>query len=191
VKNPPYLNLLSDFNKAVVAIQLSWRFPFLSPLKYLFLFFTVSKSHAAIRQHSRYQLEQRIRRKEPVEHLDFFEQIVPVDRELPKDPKQMRHLEQVAGQLLLAGYEPPSMWLYFTMYYLLKNPDILNSLTNEIRQAFLSYEDINPSAAATLPFLTACLKESLRLMPLLITGQPVISPGALVDGFFIPKGVLA
>ncbi|KAK5992617.1 Cytochrome P450 monooxygenase TwmD [Cladobotryum mycophilum] len=188
MKEPPYLTLLSGFNKAVVVIQTSWRFPLLSPLKYLFLIAAMKHSH--IRAHSRMQLEHRIRRKGAVEHLDFFEQLIPEDREPPKDPKEMRHLEQVAGQLLIAGYEPPVMWFYFTIYHLLKNPNSLRTLVDEIRGTFQSYNDITSDTAATLPYLTACLRESLRTMPNVLTGMPVVSPGAVVDGIYIPKGVV-
>lgn len=189
MKDPPYLSLLSGFNKAVVVIQASWRFPLLSPLKYIYLLFTPVRSHSSVREHSRRQLEHRIRRKGAVEHLDFFEQIIPEDREPPTDPKEMRHLEQVAGQLLIAGYEPPALWFYFTIYHLVKNPGTLSTLAKEIRGAFKSYGDISPGEAAELPYLTACLRESLRMMPHLLTGMPVVSPGATVDGTFIPKGV--
>lgn len=168
---------------------MSWRFPLLSPLKGLFLAITAMRSHSHIRNHSRFQLEQRIRRKGAVEHLDFFEQLIPENREPPKDRKEMRHLEQVAGQLLVAGYEPPALWFYFTIYYLLKNPAALDTLTKEIRSAFKNYDEITSGSAAQLGYLTACLNESLRIMPGVLTGMPVVSPGAMVDGTFIPKGV--
>ncbi|KAI1248554.1 hypothetical protein MGN70_009753 [Eutypa lata] len=189
MKEPPYLSLLKGFSKTIVVIQMSWRFPLLSPLKYVFLL-TAMRPHSHIRDHSQYQLEQRIRRKGAVEHLDYFEQLIPENREPPKDRKDMRHLEQVAGQLLVAGYEPPALWLYYSMYYLLKEPDIRQILVKEIRDSFKSYDDITPAATALLPYLTAFLKESLRLMPGILSGMPVISPGAMVDGKFIPKGVV-
>lgn len=189
VEEPRYLTLIQGFNKAIVVIQMSWRFPLLVPLKYFFLLFKMARSHSDIRDHSRQLLERRIRRQDAVEHIDFFEQLIPKNREPPKDPKDMRHLEQVAGQLLVAGYEPPAMWLYFTMYHLLSSPECLQALTNEIRGAFTSRDDITPESAAELPFLAACLKESLRLTPGLLTGMPVVSPGAHVDGHFIPRGV--
>ncbi|RYP78714.1 hypothetical protein DL771_000381 [Monosporascus sp. 5C6A] len=185
-----YLSLLSGFNRAIVVIQMSWRFPLLSTLKYLFLLFTAMRPHTHIKDHSCQQLEQHIRRKGAVEHLDSFEQLIPEDREPPKDRKGMRHLEQVAGQLLVAGYEPPAMWFYFTIYHLLKEPVILETLTKEIRGAFKSYSDITSGAAASLPYPTACLKESLRMMPNVLTRMPVVSPGAVVDRTFIPKGVI-
>ncbi|KAK7994640.1 hypothetical protein PG991_016228 [Apiospora marii] len=158
MKAPPYLDILAGFNKALVVIQMSWRFPLISPLKYPFLF-TVMRPHSHIRDHSRKQLERRIQLKGSGDlHLDFIEQMVPDDGQLPKDRDERRHLEQVAGQLLIAGYEPPAVWLYFTIYHLLLNPNILGDLTHEIRGAFGSYDEINPGSAAKLPYLTACLK---------------------------------
>lgn len=88
---------------------MSFRFPLFSLIKYPILF-TKMRPHSHIREHSRQQLERRIRRQGAVEHLDFFEQLVPEDRKPPKDPKEMRHLEQVSGQLLAAGYEAPALW---------------------------------------------------------------------------------
>ncbi|KJZ71173.1 hypothetical protein HIM_09428 [Hirsutella minnesotensis 3608] len=188
MQEPPYLTLLTAFNRAVVVIQTSWRFPLLSPLKYLFLL--LSRPHSDIRAHSRMQLEARIRRQGAVEHLDFFEQLIPEDCEPPKDPAEMRHLEQVAGQLLIAGFEPPKIWLYVTVVQLLNSQSNQRHLRKEIRGAFESYGDITADSAAHLPFLTACLQEALRLMPNVLTGMPVVSPGAVVDGTFIPKGVI-
>lgn len=174
-------------HRAMVVIQVSWRFPFLSPLKFIYLLF-IMMGHSHIREHSRQQLQRRIQRQGAVEHLDFIEHLVPSDRTPPKG-SELRHLEQVAGQLLLAGYEPPSLWFYFTIYHLVQNRNALSVLTQEIRTHFKSYEEITAISAATLPYLTACLKESLRFTPPLLTGMPVTSPGAMVDGMYVPKGV--
>ena len=189
VQNPPCLNLLAGFSKIMVLLQMSWRFPFLSLLKYPVLF-TQMRPHSHIRDHSRQQLERRIRRRGAVEHLDFIEQLIPEDREPPKDPKEMRHLEQVAGQLLAAGYEAPALWFYATIYYLLDKPATLKALSKEIRSAFTSYDGITASSAAELPYLTACLKESLRMVPIVLAGMSCVGPGAMVDGTWIPAGVV-
>lgn len=174
-------------HRAIVIIQVSWRFPLISPLKYIYLL-SMMTGHSHVREHSRQQLERRIRRQGAVEHLDFIEQLIPADREPPQG-KELRHLEQVAGQLLLAGYEPPSLWFYFTIYHLVQNSSSLVTLTQELRSNLKSYDEITASSAAKLPYLTACLKESLRFIPPLLTGMPVISPGTTVDGTYVPKGV--
>lgn len=192
MKDPAYLSLLSRFSKSIVVIQMSWRFPLLSPLKYLFILAAAIGCRSDVREHNHKQLEQlerRIGRKGAGDHPDYFEQIIPEDPETSKNPKELRHLEQVVGQLLVAGYEPAAMWLYGTIYYLLGNPWTLAILIEEIRTAFQSYEDITASATSSLPYLTGCLKETLRIFPNILTGMPVVSPGAMVDGTFIPKDV--
>ncbi|KAI1147270.1 cytochrome P450 [Nemania diffusa] len=174
--NPPYLDLIYRFNTFMTVTQVSWRFPLLSPLKYLSILSSIVCPHGDIRQHSRARLEQRIRQRGVVEHLDFIEQIIPEDREPPSDPKEMRHLEQVAGQLLVAGYEPPSK-------------DTRRTLINKIRDSF---EDITSDTVTPLPYLTACLKEDLRILPNTASshGMPCISPGTTVDGNYVPRGVV-
>ncbi|KAI0875519.1 cytochrome P450 [Hypoxylon argillaceum] len=125
------------------------------------------------RGHSHARLEQRIRQRGVVEHLDFIEQIIPEDREPPSDPKEMRHLEQVVGQLLVVGYEPPSVWLYGALYHLMKEKDTLHTVTS-------------------LAYFTACLKEGFRILPNTASshGRPCISPGTTVDGNYVPRGVV-
>lgn len=192
MEDPPYLVILKAMNFGVSIIQTCWRFPLLEPLKYAYFIFKSKRSHANIRAHSKQLLEKRIRLQGEgkIEHTDFFEYIIPPSREPPTDKLEMRHLEQVAGQLLAAGYEPPSLWFYFTIFYLLQNKKALSTVTSEIRTAFSSYSDITASTAAELPYLGACLHETLRLMPVIPNGMPVVSPGAMVDGIFIPKGTV-
>lgn len=124
-----------------------------------------------------------------IEHTDFFEYIIPPNREPPTNAGEMRHLEQVAGQLLLAGYEGPSMAFYFIIYYLVGNPNALKAVSEEVRYAFKTYDAIDATSAATLPYLAACINETLRLLPGLTALMPVVSPGTTVDGNYIPKGV--
>ncbi|KAI1291044.1 cytochrome P450 [Xylaria venustula] len=190
--NPPYLSLIYGFNMFMTVTHVSWRFPLLSPFKYLFLLSPISRPHGDIRKHSRARLEQRICQKGAFQHLDFFEQIIPEDREPPSDPKEMRRLEQVAAQLLVAGYEPPSIWLCSTLYHLLKQTSTLRTLIGEIRGSFEACEDSTVETAVSLPYLTACLKEGLRILPNTASshGMPCIGPGTTVDGSYIPRGVV-
>ncbi|KAH9902215.1 cytochrome P450 [Xylariomycetidae sp. FL2044] len=185
--DPKYLSVLLGFNRCSTIIQVSRRFPFLAPLKYMFLPMSVMRSFAEIRETAAHEVYKRLNRKTPPEHLDFFEQDVP--ESFPTDPDEIRHLEQVAAQLLFAGYEPTSVWFYGTLFHLVHATESLDIVTNEIRRHFTTYDNITTSEAAALPYLTACLKESLRLFSNTINGMPVFSPGAMVDGTYIPKGV--
>jgi cytochrome P450 len=74
-------------------------------------------------------------------------------------------------------------------YHLLKTPGALCLLQDEIRGSFCTIEEITADNLTTLPYLTAVIKEALRIMPPVAMGLPRYSPGAFIDGYYIPKGV--
>ena len=75
------------------------------------------------------------------------------------------------------------------MYYLMKHPDVYTEFKREIRAHFQRYEDITSSLVGTLPYFHAVINETMRLYPPVPFGPPRLSPGAYVDGTYIPKGV--
>ncbi|KAI0890577.1 cytochrome P450 [Annulohypoxylon maeteangense] len=189
MKNSAYMNVISGFNKYTTVEQVSLRFPLLKRFRKLFIPVSAMTSMPEMVQSSRIELQRRLCQKGNTDHLDFFDQIVPEDSVLPKDPKKMRHFEQLAAQLLFGGFEPVSSWFYGTFLNLLDEPEIYQILAKEIRDNFTKYDDITPGNLALLPYLNACLQESLRTFPSNNLGLPRISPGAKVDGIDIPKGV--
>ncbi|KAI0534483.1 cytochrome P450 [Xylaria digitata] len=189
VKNSSFLDVLLGFNAYTTIEQVSKRFLILGKLKYVFIPFSRIQSMKDMNQTSREQLHRRIEKKGNTEHLDLFEQLVPPGRTVPSDPDEFRHLEQVATQLLFAGFEPVSSWIYSTLFQLAKHPNCLDILTAEIRGAFDHYDDILSSALAKLEYLNACLEESMRLLPSNNTGLPRVSPGATIDKTYVPLGV--
>jgi hypothetical protein len=72
---------------------------------------------------------------------------------------------------------------------MLEEPECYKLLVEEIRNAFKEYQDIAPEALISLPYLHACLEESLRLFNINSTGLPRVCPGAMIDGQYIPKAV--
>lgn len=48
---------------------------------------------------------------------------------------------------------------------------------------------MTPEALARLPYLQAFVQETFRAHLTTPTGMPRISPGAVVDGIYVPKGV--
>ncbi|GAB1309908.1 hypothetical protein MFIFM68171_00118 [Madurella fahalii] len=91
-------------------------------------------------------------------------------------------------QVMFAGWGPMADWFYGALLFLLEELDCCRYLCTEIRGAFKSYSDIESRALTSLPYLHACLEESLRLLPRINTGLRRLSPGAVVDGHYIPKG---
>jgi hypothetical protein len=96
----------------------------------------------------------------------------------------------VGGQLILGGYDPTSVAIYMCFYFLLRNPAALGQVRQEVRENFRMYADIEAETLRTLPFLNVCLQETLRLSAAATHHSlPRISPGAMVNQQYIPKGV--
>ena len=75
---------------------------------------------------------------------------------------------------------------------LMRNPRVYKKLTEEIRGAFKSEEDIRlVRTMEELPYLTACLEENLRIFPPAPIGflRSVNQGGDIIDGHAIPGGV--
>lgn len=81
------------------------------------------------------------------------------------------------------------------LYYILKNPAAYRKLRDEIDAATadgkLSVPHVKYSEAAKLPYLDACCKEGMRLMPALGMALPREVPpgGREIAGQFFPAGV--
>lgn len=140
-------------------------------------------------------VQDRIGRRGELDHLDYFEQLIPSDTgaPIPDDKKHIFHLENVAGQLLLASWQPLANQFYSLIFLLLREPGLhaYQALVDEVRTGFADYESIDTDKLSTPNFryLQACVSESLRLHQETIDGLPRISPGAVVDGEYITKGV--
>ena len=91
--------------------------------------------------------------------------------------------------LVIAGSDTTATALTTIIYFLSTNPGKLAELQKEIRSTFTSQEQIEISVLQTLPYLTAVIEEGLRIFPPTAFGLPRLSPGAIIDGNFVPNGV--
>lgn len=94
-----------------------------------------------------------------------------------------------ASTLVIAGGETVATFLAATTFYLCKFPEFQRKLQQELHANFKSYGDISATAALQLPYLQAVINEGLRIYPPGSQGFPRISPGAIVDGKWVPPGV--
>jgi cytochrome P450 len=74
-------------------------------------------------------------------------------------------------------------------FYLLRNDVVHQKLKAEIREQFKTYAEITCATAQTLPYLQAVISEGLRIYPPGSQGFPRVSPGAAIDGIWVPAGV--
>ncbi|KAF7865957.1 hypothetical protein EAF04_006121 [Stromatinia cepivora] len=188
MKDSVHLDALLAFNFFATVMQVFKRFPILGALQYFFLPLTKLRTYAAMVTAVREGVVQRIKQRGNTEHVDFFDHILPADSPTPEDGRELIRIGSIAQQMMFAEFGPMSDWFYATILFLVENPESYRILAQEIRREIHSYNEIQPANLATLPYLHACLEESLRMFPSNNTGLPRISPGAIVDGNYIPKG---
>ncbi|CAL8467564.1 g7102 [Coccomyxa elongata] len=93
-----------------------------------------------------------------------------------------------AFTFLLAGYETTASALAFTIYTLAKHPDKTEKLVKEV-DSIGREASIGPAELAEMPYLDACLKESMRLYPPgHVTPREPLTEDFTVKGYTIPKG---
>ncbi|KAI1744725.1 cytochrome P450 [Xylaria scruposa] len=96
-----------------------------------------------------------------------------------------------AELFMTAGTETTASLLTGTTYYLLKNPEKMKILTDEIRGRFKSNEEMTFEALGKLEYLNACLREGLRVYPSIPTAIPreVADGGNVIMGKWLPGGI--
>ncbi|RYP50508.1 hypothetical protein DL768_004013 [Monosporascus sp. mg162] len=158
----------------------------LSAIK-LILPFIVPKDAAAKQAKFAAYTEQKISRRIELQNSDhprdFFDDVI-LSGELTEE-----QVKAQAGIIIIAGSETSATTLSAAIYHLVKYPECRETLTKEIRSSFTSPSEITADAAAQLSYLTGVIKETLRIFSTVPFGLPRISPGEVVDGEYIPKGV--
>lgn len=96
---------------------------------------------------------------------------------------------QLTSPCSIAGGETTATTLAAALYYVLRSPEVVSKLTDEIRSRYKSYDEIDSASALQLSYLQAVINEALRMHPSGAHGFPRISPGGIVDGHWVPAGV--
>ncbi|KAJ2236198.1 hypothetical protein IWW45_001977 [Coemansia sp. RSA 485] len=128
--------------------------------------------------------------KKPTDLLQAF-----IDAEDPESKVRMSHL-QIHGEcvlMMLAGADTIAHTVAWTVHLLTLYPVHYRRAAAEVRSRFaighlISYSECR----AQLPFVEACLYESLRLAPVTGGMLPRMSPkgGVVIQGHFIPEGTM-
>lgn len=94
--------------------------------------------------------------------------------------------------LISAGSDTTAITLAATFFYLLHNPETLTKLTDEIRTSFSSSDQMNSKTLSNLPYLRACIDESLRTSPPVASHLPreVLPGGLTIDENYFPAGTV-
>ncbi|KAF2970083.1 hypothetical protein GQX73_g3437 [Xylaria multiplex] len=94
---------------------------------------------------------------------------------LPPHEKSPLRMEQEAITVLAAGSETTARVLAHTIFHLLQNPDILAKVKEELFNAIGDSGQLpDVKVLENLPWLTACLRESLRLRAAITSRLPLV-----------------
>ncbi|KAF2111659.1 cytochrome P450 [Lophiotrema nucula] len=139
-------------------------------------------------EHFQYSVERvtkRLERGRRSEGVDLWDLVLKQD-----DGKVMSRAEMDSNSSLfmIAGTETTATLLSGLTYQLLKNPDKMEKLVEEIRSTFADSRDMHMEALAALPYLNACMKEALRVYPPVPVGLPRMTPpdGSTIAGVYVP-----
>ncbi|KAM3072746.1 hypothetical protein ACMFMF_007078 [Clarireedia jacksonii] len=103
-----------------------------------------------------------------------------------------KHLKEQMRLFMIAGSDTTSTTATFALLLLLNNPEKFELLVQEILNAFPNKDEpITFATAQELPYLNAAINESMRLMPIVLTGLPrETTETTFIDGYEIPKSCL-
>jgi cytochrome P450 len=160
------------------------RFPMLYPLCYILLPYKVALSYFTAHKASKLLIRKRVSERHEKVSLDYISQFMKDEKALPPDD----FLVAQAGHLILDHFESSSV-LSAGIYFLTTNPEVMCKLQMELREAFNSLDDIKEEVLQNLPWLHAVIEEVLRIHTNVPYGLPRISPGIMIDGHYVPKGV--
>ena len=183
----PWAHMVPGFLKADICIAAYDRFPMLRPFtRYLIDRDTIAAadSHFAA---SGEKASQRI-------DLGIYRSdlMTPILKHNEKGRGLTRNeIKSNASVFIVAGSDTSATVLTGTFFYLLKNPETLRKVTEEVRNAFDSEQQINTLSAGQLPYMLACLDETHRIYPTILTGQSVVVPagGDTIGDNWLPEGV--
>ncbi|KAF5295462.1 hypothetical protein FQR65_LT10450 [Abscondita terminalis] len=95
----------------------------------------------------------------------------------------------LALDLMLVGVDTTSIALASTLYQLSQNQEKQQKLYEELRSVLpTTNSDVDCYAQENLHYLKACIKETLRMYPVIIGNGRSLNSDAIIGGYKVPKG---
>ncbi|KAI1409848.1 putative cytochrome P450 [Hypoxylon sp. FL1857] len=178
-----WIDLILRHLREIVLVDNLRRFRLLATLGKWLLPSLAMKVKTTHQQYSRDKVRRRLESESS--RQDFFTNIVA---KVKSGEVGLEEMTAHASTLIIAGGETTATSLTAALYYVLRSPEVRSKLVNEIRSRYKSYDEIDSTSALQLPYLQAVINEAMRIHPSGAHGFPRISPGATVDGHWVPAG---
>ncbi|KAI0888741.1 cytochrome P450 [Annulohypoxylon maeteangense] len=194
--------VISAIENALVYSSLVGIYPFLHPYLFSFIGWLVGGGTGYVFAYTTQCMEEHQAAAQvmdvdekpiPGRARDFISKFVAKHHRDP-DVFTPEHIMEGCSNNMIAGSDTTAISLSAILYYLLKNPNTLAKLREEVKAAQLaagtSSKDIPFKMSQAMPYLQAVIKEALRMHP--ATGLPIerVVPvgGATIAGRFFPQG---
>ena len=141
----------------------------------------------------RFALEAELKEKDLEPRHDFMHYMIQAKDPETGDKFSPPDLVGEAALLVGAGSDTTSTCIAATLFYLVRHPDVLQKLQDEVRAAFNSVDEIKTSTKLSqLTYLKACIDEGLRMSPPVpgILHRRVLPGGMEIDGKHVPAGTI-
>lgn len=182
-----WVDMITGFLKADICLGACSRF---SALRRILPYLIPEKTRRMRNDHWAATAEKVTRRmKLGAQRPDFISPIMKYNEE--GKGLTLGEIQSNASLFIVAGSDSVATVLTGTIFYLMQHPEIKRKLTDEVRTTFRTEDEINAQSVARLPYMLACLDETNRIYPTILTGQAVIVPpeGDVVGKDWIPGGV--
>ncbi|TGO39668.1 hypothetical protein BHYA_0049g00030 [Botrytis hyacinthi] len=120
-----------------------------------------------------------------------FDLLLAPTPEEPRSEFSIPDLVDEAFLFVFAGTDTTGSTIANALYYILSSSSVSSNLLDELTaHGITSHETFNCNVVRRLPYLTAVVKESMRVHTMVPGVLPRIVPdgGVIVDGHFIPAG---
>ncbi|XP_061391253.1 cytochrome P450 CYP12A2 [Musca vetustissima] len=128
--------------------------------------------------------EENKNRKEekPESEKSVLEKLIKIDKQIAM---------VMAMDMLMAGVDTTSSTFTGLLLCLAKNPEKQAKLREEVMKLLPEKDsEFNEAVFKNMPYLRACIKESLRVYPLTVGNARALGNDAVISGYRVPKGTL-
>jgi cytochrome P450 len=183
-----WVSTIFDSVKIIPFVKIKDKYPVITPLLMAFLPKRLRTARQFQDKYTKETVQKRLANVAAHGRGDFMDSMLRHRGE--KDGLSDRELEQNASILIIAGSETTATLLSGVTYWLLRSPEALAKVTDEVRSAFQTEADISLQDVGTrLPYMLACLDEAFRMYPPVPSGlqRRVLTP-SIIAGYNIPPG---
>ncbi|KAF4540655.1 Cytochrome p450 protein [Lasiodiplodia theobromae] len=175
----PWIKAVFSNVKSLDMARVAREYTWLGPVWRRLIPRSLAESQKLHVQNSKDRVTRRLARARDDDHKDIWSLIL---RDGGKLDEARMHSNSTF--FMLAGTETTATSLSGLTYNLLRNPDKMRKLVDEIRGAFSDPKDMNLVNLQQLPYLHACIEEGLRMYPPAPIGTPrkVAADGAAICG---------